>query len=291
VTTFALLESRFQLAPQAAAVGEWVLPDGGCVASFHRLSSGYLVRFPDLADFELSADTFTIDCYPVPRISEATCRNLYMNQVLPLALSRRGSLVFHGSAVEMPFEEAVIFAGQSGLGKSTLAAAFAVAGCRFLNDDGSVVEERGDRYWTLPSYPSIRLWSDSMTTVVDPGSSVPTSPFAAEGRSKSHVEAGARVVFCRDARPLACVYFLSDGGSDVPAFERLSESLAVIEFVKNSFVLDPRERSVLKAQFDRLTRLVKRVPCFRLDYPRRFEALERVRPAIVEHAARIRRTA
>src|SRR5262249_29790093 len=149
-TTFALLESRSQLTPQTAAFGEWVLPDGACVASFHRLSSGYLVRFPDLADFELSTDTFTIACYPAPCVSEAACRNLDMNQVLPLALSRRGFLVFHASAVEMPSGDAVIFAGRSGSGKSTLAAAFAAAGCRFLSDDGSSVEERGDRYWTLP---------------------------------------------------------------------------------------------------------------------------------------------
>jgi hypothetical protein len=290
-TTFAVLESRFQVAPQAAAFREWVLPDGGCAASFHRLSSGYLVRFPDLADFELSADTFTIDCYPAPRVTEATCRNLYVNQVLPLALSSRGSLVFHASAVEMPSGEAAIFAGQSGSGKSTLAAAFAAAGSRFLSDDGSVVEERGDRYWTLPSHPSIRLWNDSMTTVVGPGSSASTSPSATAGASKARVEASARMAFCPDPRPLSCIYFLSDNGSGAPVIERLPESLAFIEFVKNSFVLDPRERSVLKGQFDRLTRLVENVPCFRLNYPRRFETLERLRSAIVEHSAQMGRTA
>ena len=290
-TTFALFESRFQLAPQSAAIGEWVLPGGGCVASFHRLRSGYLVRFPDLADFELSADTFTIDCYPATCVSEATCRNLYMNQVLPLALSSRGSLVFHASAVEMPSGEAAIFAGRSGSGKSTLAAAFAAAGCRFLSDDGSVVEERGDSYWTLPSHPSVRLWTDSMTAIVGPASSLPTNPSAGAGPSKVRVDASARMAFCRHPRPLSCIYFLGEGGLDVPVFERLPESLAFIEFVKNSFVLDPQERSVLKAQFDRLTRLVRKVPCFRLDYPRRFEALERLRPAIVDHCARMGRTA
>jgi len=191
----------------------------------------------------------------------------------------------------MPSGDAVIFAGRSGSGKSTLAAAFAAAGCRFLSDDGSSVDERGDSYWTLPGHSSIRLWNDSMTAIVGPGLSVATSPSGAAGPSKVRVEACAGMAFCRHARALSCIYFLSDNGSDIPVFERLPESKAFIEFVKNSFVLDPRERSVLKGQFDRLARLARKVPCFRLDYPRRFEALERVRTAIVEHSARMGRTA
>jgi hypothetical protein len=290
-TAFTLLESRSQLVPQAAAFAEWVQPDGGCAASFHRLRSGYLVRFPDLADFELSTDALSIDCYPAPRVSEGTCRTLYMNQVLPLALSSRGTLVLHASAVEMPSRNAAIFAGRSGSGKSTLAAAFAAAGCRFLSDDGSVVEEQGENCWTLPSHPSLRLWSDSESAIASPGSSPSTRGSAPAGLSKVRVEASDRMRFCRHPRLLSSIYFLGTADADSPRFERLPESLALIELVKNCFVLDPQERSVLEAQFDRLTRLVMKVPCFRLDYPRRFEALERLRRAIVEHCATWGKTA
>jgi hypothetical protein len=57
-------------------------------------------RFQDLADFEISADGYRVTCVPTPSLAEATAEHLYFNQILPLALSMRGKLVFHGSAVE-----------------------------------------------------------------------------------------------------------------------------------------------------------------------------------------------
>jgi hypothetical protein len=276
-TTFTLLESRFQQGPQTAAFAEWLQPDGVRSASFYRAGAGYLVRFPELADFEISSDALAIRCHPVPSVSEATCRNIYLNQVLPLALSKRGKLVFHASSVELPSGEALIFAGRSGSGKSTLAAAFAAAGGRFLSDDGSVVEENGDGYLALPSHPSLRLWSDSASAVI--GRRVP----AKEPVSKSRIAAGARIAFCGQPRQLACICFLGDAGCVVPRFERPPASAALIELVRNCFLLDIEERSALASHFDRLTKLVLRVPCFRLHYARRFDALDGLVGGIVEH--------
>jgi hypothetical protein len=47
----------------------------------------------------------------------------------------------------------VVFAAESGRGKSTLAASFAVNGFRFLTDDGLVLEPAGEGYAVLPSHP------------------------------------------------------------------------------------------------------------------------------------------
>jgi hypothetical protein len=276
-TTFTLLESRAQRVPQTAAFAEWLQPDGVTAASFYRAGAGYLVRFPALADFEIASDALAVRCRPVPSVSEATCRNLYLNQVLPLALSKRGKLVLHASGVELPSGEALIFAGRSRSGKSTLAAAFAASGCRFLSDDGSVVEENGDGYLIVPSHPSLRLWSDSETAVI--GRQTP----AKEPISKSRVAAGARLAFCAQPRELSRIYFLGDAGCFVPRFKRLPASAALIELVRNCFLLDPEERSALASHFDRLTRLVVRVPCFRLDYARRFDALDTLLGGIAEH--------
>ena len=35
---------------------QWTFPDGTKWTHFYRLESGYLLRFPDLADFEVSRD-------------------------------------------------------------------------------------------------------------------------------------------------------------------------------------------------------------------------------------------
>ena len=79
----------------------WTFPDGALWTEFHRAGGGYLLRFPNLADFQVSADGRNVTCFPVPEVSEATVRHLYLNQVLPLALSKQGHLVFHASAVEV----------------------------------------------------------------------------------------------------------------------------------------------------------------------------------------------
>ena len=280
MTAFTLLNSRSQFVPQTAAFAEWLSPDGARAASFYRTGGGYLVRFPDLADFEISRDALAIACHPAPSVTEATCRNLYLNQVLPLALSKRGKLVIHASAVELPPDRAAIFAGRSGSGKSTLAAAFATAGYPFLSDDGLVVEEDGDGYRAVPSHPSIRLWNDSEDAVIGAGRRAISTERAA---SKKRFDAQGPIVFCREPRPLSCVYFLGEGDAAVPQFERLAASQALIEWVKNSFLLDPEERPLLASHFERLTNLVLRLPCFRLHYPRRFAALGSIRHAIAEH--------
>jgi hypothetical protein len=277
---FTLLDSRSQVVLQAAMFAEWLFPDGARAASFYRTGGGYLVRFPDLADFEISRDALAIACHPAPSVTEATCRNLYLNQVLPLALSKRGKLVIHASAVELPPAHAAIFAGRSGSGKSTLAAAFATAGHSFLSDDGLVVEEDGDGYRAVPSHPSIRLWNDSEEAVIGAG---PLAISTARAPSKQRVDAQGAIAFCHEPRPLSCVYFLGEAKAAAPQFERLAASQALIEWVKNSFLLDPEERPLLASHFERLTRLVVRLPCFRLHYQRRFDALGSVRQAIAEH--------
>src|SRR5688572_17324577 len=119
----------------------WSFPDGTPWTAFYRTSSGLLLRFPDLADFEVSADGRHVTCAPVPGISPATIEHLYLNQVLPLALSKLGKLVFHASAVDAG-GGAVAFLAASGRGKSTLAAGFAVNGHQFLTDDGLVLEPK-----------------------------------------------------------------------------------------------------------------------------------------------------
>ena len=88
-------------APLPAPFHTWALPDGAPWTDFHREHGGYLLRFPGLADFHVSADAKRVTCHPVPGTSDAVVQHLHLNQVLPLALSKQGSLVFHASAVEV----------------------------------------------------------------------------------------------------------------------------------------------------------------------------------------------
>jgi len=197
--------------------------------------------------------------------------------VLPLALSRAGKLVFHASAVEID-GEAVAFVGESGRGKSTLAASFATGGYRFLTDDGLVIEERPVGYRVLPSHPSIRLWEDSQEALIDPATRVAERlPFT----PKARFLAGAEIAFCDEPRLLRHIYFLGDGAAPGVTIAPVRASEALVELVKHSFLLDIQATELIASHFDQLARLVNERIYFRLDYPRRFDALGEVRRAII----------
>jgi hypothetical protein len=258
----------------------WELPDGALWTEFHRADGGYLLRFPQLADFQVSADARTVTCIPGPEIPEGTAQHLYLNQVLPLVLSKLGKLVFHASAVEVG-AGAVAFVGESGRGKSTLAASFAVSGCRFLTDDGLVMEQGVAGFEALPSHPSIRLWEDSEAALITPAARrAPPVHYT----SKARFLADEDLAFCEVARPLLRVYFLGDGSATRLKLKRLSAAETLVEWVKHSFLLDIQEQRRLASHFDQVAALANQPIHYRLDYPRRFEELAAVRQAIMTHA-------
>lgn len=262
-----------------AAFHEWVFPDGTLWTQFFRLGAGYLLRFPELADFEVSVDGTRVQGFPAPGVPSPTVEHLYLNQVLPLALSRQGKLMLHGSAVDIG-GFGVAFLGESGRGKSTLAASFATGGDRFLTDDGLLLEWADSRCMIIPSHPSIRLWEDSQDALI--GQSTAIAP-AVSFTSKAQFLAGAGIAFCDEARPLSRVFFLGEGDALVPTIEPLRPAEALIELVKHSFLLDIEARDMLAQHFDDLTRMAGLPIYFRLDYPRRYNALAMVREAVIRH--------
>ena len=278
-TALELAAARAQKPLDQPPFHEWVLTDGTLWTQFHRTATGYLLRFPRLADFTVSADGHDVTATPAPGVSAQTVEHLHLNQVLPLALSLQGRLVFHASAVEID-GVAVAFMGDSGKGKSTLAASFATGGHRFLTDDGLLVESSEGGYRVLPSHPSIRLWQDSEAALIAPGT--PAAP-ALEFTSKSRFLAGDRIPFCDAPRPLQRVYFLGDDAATA-TFHRLAPVEALVGLLRHAFLLDVEARELLAGHFDELSALASQPIFFRLDYPRRYDDLPAVRRAIVEHA-------
>jgi len=258
---------------------QWTVPNGTLWAAFHRHADAYLVRFPDLADFEVAADGCSVTCYPGLLTDEATLQHLYLNQIVPLALSQQGHPVFHGSAIAFG-TGAAAFLADSGYGKSTLAASFATNGFPFLTDDGLVLQRSASGFDILPSHPSLRLWSDSQAALLRPD--VPTAPVLSF-TTKMRFIAGEVIAFENVAKPLRCAYFLGSGVTDQVTIEPMSTSEAVMAWIKHSFLLDVREKPRLRRQFEHVTDLAARPINFRLDFPRNFESLSATKNAILEH--------
>ena len=263
---------------------QWIFPDGTDWTLFYRVDSGYMLRFPDLADFEVSRDGRTAVAWPVPGVSAGTVEHLHLNQVLPLALSRQGRLVLHASAVAFD-GIGVAFTGESGRGKSTLAASFATTGARFLTDDGLQLDWLDEQCRIMPSHPSVRLWEDSQEALI---SQVVDLAPAVEYTTKARLLAGDGMAFCDQPQPLRRVYFLGEGVALSLIIEVVPPAEALMELVKNSFLLDIEEKESLVWHFDELVRLAELPIYYRIDYPRRYEDLPRVREAIIRHALEVK---
>ena len=272
------LASRPQGDLGVAPYREWDLPGGVPWTRFFRIDGEYVLRFPDIADFEIDRERRSVLCRPVPDADEGVCRHLFLNQVLPLAMSGRGELLFHGSAVAIG-GAAVAILGETGRGKSTLAGALATSGHPFLTDDGLWLTPDASGWVIRPSHASIRLWPDSADALLHRGARAePALP----NTDKARFLADERLPFCDVPQRLRRVYFLGTGAKRL-VIEPLPASAAAVAWLANAFMLDPDERPLLAAQFESVARIARALVCYRLDYPRSFDALPQVVRAIVEH--------
>lgn len=273
------LEPGLQMALQSKPFFSWQIKDNVHWALFFRLDGGYLLRFPDYADFRVSYDGLEVTCTATPHVGPATLSHLYLNQVVPLALSQQGRLVFHASAVDLD-GRAVAFLGHSGRGKSTLAASFGTNGVGFLTDD--VLLLRQDKTDTcprvVPSLASVRLWRDSTEAIIpDSVSADPRVQFT----TKDRFACGPDLLFNGCERKLRCAYILGETDTAVVTISPMSKAEALDAWLKHSFALDREDVSATARLFDRVAELTRTVPIFHLNYPRRFEYLDEVRAAIL----------
>ncbi len=258
----------------------FIFPDGTVWTEFYRVEDGYLLRFPDLADFEVSANGDTVTAYPSAGTDEATLDHLYINQLVPLALSRQGRPAFHASVVTVP-GGAVAFLGNSGMGKSTLAASFALEGAAFLTDDALIIDEC-DGIRAIPSHASLRLWDDSVEALIPEGT---PEAEAISYSDKTRLLAGDPLHYSNEPVTLLAAFELQWRDVDAICIEPLEGAGRHMAWIENSFLLDIEDQDLLARHFDWTYRIADRVPTFRLDYPRDYGMLSRVRDAVRRQAA------
>lgn len=116
---------------------------------------------PGVAEFYLQGGR-RITLRPLMAPDAADIRLFLLGSVFGFLCHQRGLLPLHAGCVEID-GKAVAFAGPSGVGKSTLTAAFLRQGFRVLADDITVVDVAAPGGPTvLPSFPRIKLWHDVM---------------------------------------------------------------------------------------------------------------------------------
>ncbi len=273
--------ARMQAALAAEPFHRYTFEDGTVWTEFYRSGDGYLLRFPELADFEVSADGTEVIAHPADGTDEATVEHLYINQLVPLALSRQGRPAYHASVVTVP-GGAVAFLGKTGMGKSTLAASFALNTAAFLTDDALLIEERDGGCLAMPSHASLRLWDDSVEALVDERIAKAS---AINYSSKARLLAGDALTYCEEPQTLLAAYVLERQGGEEVTIRELSGLDRYMAWLGNSFLLDIEDHDLLSQHFEWTHRISGAVPTFALDYPRDYGILQDVQNAIRQHVA------
>ena len=147
----------------------WRENDGELVLSCARHcdeggSPRYLLCFLDLADFIIAGNCVT--CHPQPDCRQDSLRQLLLDQVIPRLWAHKGHLVLHASAVRLPDNRVIAFLGESGWGKSTLAAPLQARGSTLVSDDSINLKATADGVQLILSYTGLCLNEDSITTLI-----------------------------------------------------------------------------------------------------------------------------
>ncbi|NDC76925.1 MAG: hypothetical protein EBZ67_03475 [Chitinophagia bacterium] len=131
--------------------------------------AAFRLRLAGIAEYEVDHGTH-IRVTPSPDADPAQVRIHLLTVCMAAALMQRGRLLLHASGI-LHQGRALLFAGESGSGKSSVVAELRRRGYRFLTDDTCVIEppqEGAARPVAHPSYPMLKLTAETLDKIGDP---------------------------------------------------------------------------------------------------------------------------
>ena len=260
------MDSRAVVPKATDPFHRWVDAAGKPFVWFYHREGGYQIRVRGIADFLVSSHAEEIRCYPRQKIPAEIIRQLFLEVVLPAALSRRGRLSLHASAVATP-GGVIGFLGGGGQGKSTLAVGLSRRGFALVCDDSMVLKQERDRMVVVPELAGVRLWPDSVAALLEEAShELPVTN--TEKRRFSREERAA------EAMPLVRLYMLESSPDRDIKIEKLSPDDALVELIKCSHMLDITDKELIRMKFNELTVISNQIPSFRIEFPHDYSRLE-----------------
>lgn len=216
----------------------------------------------DVAHFVLDGDGSRVTWWD-DGVPPALLSHLLVDHVLPQVAMRRGRLVLHAACLSTPDGVAFGVAGESGRGKSTLAAGLMAHGHTLLSDDCAVIDvgfETGPS--VAPAYPGLRLHPASLPLVADAG--LRADGAVAETGAKLRLSSAGPVPWPGTTSvPLRALLVLAPPGASA-APRRLGAGDALVAVLRQSFHLGvPSDRPGL---IDRATALITAVPVTEVGY-------------------------
>jgi energy-coupling factor transporter ATP-binding protein EcfA2 len=174
-----------------------------------------------------------VTCELFPDFPEHLAGFALLGPVMATIMHLRGNLVLHGSALEVD-NGAVVFLGDKGAGKSTMAGAMTTAGHALITDDVIAVSaDESGLSAVVRAYPTIKLSDAALNNLGADGFEV--LPLDAKIPSKQR----ARVAVApqRERTPIIGIYILCRGAADAaPHVDMLPLGEALPQLFAHSYM-------------------------------------------------------
>ena len=178
-----------------------------------------------------------------------------MGTCMGAILHQRGFMPLHGSCVT-DGSRAILITGDSGAGKSTLAAEFLSQGWKLLTDDVCAVSDPENNPTVQSSYPSQKLWQDSLEQYHRSQSDVHSLYFS-ETREKFGVDASK--FFLNGTCPLQMIVYLVP--TDNPcSITKLDCFTALDQLMNNTYRIFMVQPEYRQRHFQRCAALAQKIP-------------------------------
>lgn len=244
------------------------------------------LRWDDLFEFLVDSDGRRIWCGWLGAASLESLQVYLLGHALSFALVKQGYEPLHATAVVID-GHAIAFLGNSGFGKSSLAAAFVCAGYGMLTDDLFLLRPSTDGYEGQPGPPRIKLFPKiAHRFLAGTACGIPIND------ETEKLVLPLREHQCHDqSAPLRAIYVLA-APREVYRKQRirvtpLSPRETLIELVRNTFNPLVTDSERLRRQHSESAQIALRVPARRVSYPRSLPMLPAVRDAIVADLAEV----
>ena len=213
--------------------------------------SGYRLEVEGVGRFAVAEDGNNIFCLQNAGQTESHILiTTVLGAPLILALAIKGTWCLHASSI-IQKDRLILFMGESGRGKSTLARTLANDPIKNLiraSDDILPIKLKSNSLVALPHFPQLKLGADAQ---LDP--------------------------YLPESFPVAAIYVLEQAAQNSPvATAALTEKEALLAFVKHSVASLLFDHSGLARHLEFCAAAAKQVPIYRLIYPHRSEAIAEV---------------
>ena len=245
---------------------------------WHILADEFLLRIPGVGRFLIrngNEVTFeTIDGH-----DEGDLVLYLLGTCFAIVLQQRRHIVLHASAVAVG-NSAVLFCGQSGAGKSTMAAMLCQLGYPLLNDDVCNLSVAANgTYAVAPDGRMLKLWRPSVDTL-----QLATGEPVRRDTEKYYQHPG---MHAEEKLPVGRVYMLETGEhGEPPALDRLSTLDAMTQLRMNAYRPGlVRAMHLADDYFKASAALQQQAGIYRLRRPKDFDARESLIAMLQAHWA------